>query len=152
MLFGTRRLLKIMGFFFGAMSIVMLIVSFFDYVHTRRFVDIAARGEGTVIKLVETQNRDSGTTYRPVFAFRDSKGREHEICSSVGSCPPAYKVGEKVSVLYNAEEPENAVLDGFFDVWLMSLIFGMIGTVQAVAALILLLVVPMIWKPQQQSQ
>ena len=58
MLFGTRRLLKIMGFFFGAMSIVMLIVSFFAYVHTRRFVDIAARGEGTVIKLVETQNRE----------------------------------------------------------------------------------------------
>jgi hypothetical protein len=103
-----------------------------------------------VTKLVESRSGDSGTVFRPVFVFRDAQGAEHEIYSTVGTYPPAHKVGDKVSVLYKADEPENAVIDAFFDVWLLPLILGIIGAAQMLAALVVLFVVPIFWKPAQQ--
>ena len=100
------------------------------------------------MKLVEDHSGDSGTTYRPVFVFRDSKEREHEIHSSVGSYPPAYKVNDKVSVLYNVEEPENAVIDGFFFIWLMPFVLGIIGAARIDNCIFLLLIMPILWKPK----
>lgn len=150
MFFGFRGLLKIMGYLFAALSIILLIASIFTYFRTRHFIDVAVRGEGKVIKLVESHDKDNGTTFRPVFVFRDSHGTEHEIYSSVGSYPPAHKVGDKVTVLYRVEEPENASLDGFFDLWLLPFVLGIIGAVQMIVALIALFVVPIFWKPKQQ--
>jgi hypothetical protein len=149
--FDVRRLLTYIGYFFGAVSVIVLILSFFVYRHTRRFVDSAARAEGTVTKLVESRNRDSGTTFRPVFVFHDSKGAEHEIYSTMGSYPPSYKVGENVAVLYAPEDPDNASLDGFFDLWLVPLIVGVLGAVQMTIALFFIFIGRIIGKPRQPA-
>ena len=64
-----------------------------------------------------TRSSYSDTVYYPIFTFQDSNGRTHEITSSSGQNPPAYKVGDTVTVLYQSEQPEDAKLDRFFDVW-----------------------------------
>ena len=146
--FRIRRVMLIVGWCLGVSSIACLVASLIMYIHVREFVKSAARANGTVIKLVENRSSDSGATYRPVFVFRDSREREHEINSAVGSYPPAYKIGDKVTVLYNIEEPENASLDGFFDLWLMPLVLGSIGGVHLLVAVFLLVLIPTFWKPK----
>ena len=136
---GPERVVRLMGWIFGSLSTICLLVALFSFLHVRRFLGTAVHGEGRVVKLVESHDRDSRTTYSPVFVFCDSKEHEHEIHSHTGSYPPAYKVGQQVSVLYSVGEPESAVLDGFFDLWGLPLILG-IGAVQMLVALFLLFV------------
>jgi hypothetical protein len=148
---GSRKVVKVVGWSFGVLSIIFLVVSFFTFLGTRRFVNSAARAEGTVVKLVERHD-NGGTTFRPVFVFRDSNDCEHEIFSTVGTYPPTHKVGEKVSVLYDSEKPQNAALDGFFDLWLLPLVFGLIGVVQMIGSVVCLLVVPKFLGKNSNSQ
>jgi hypothetical protein len=150
--FRVRRVMKVVGWCLGASAVACLVSSLAVYIHVRQFVETAARANGKIIKLVENRSSDSGMTYRPVFVFRDSDGRDHEIYSSVGSCPPAYKVGEEVTVLYNKGDPENASLAGFFDLWLMPLVLGCIGAVHLLIAFVLLIVIPAIWKPKPPTE
>jgi hypothetical protein len=142
----VRRWMKIIGWCFAGSSTACLVGAVFTYVRASEFVKTAARTSGTVVRLVEGHSSDSGTTFHPVFVFRDSNKREHEIYSTVGSYPPAYKVGEGVPVLYQAEDPDNASVDGFFNLWLMPFVFGIICVVHLAAALILLVLIPTIWK------
>jgi hypothetical protein len=135
-----RRLLKILGRLCAALGAISLVASIVTYIHACRFVDSAARAEGTVIKMVERRSRDSGTMYSPVFVFRDAQGRNHEIYSSVSRYPPAYKVGETVTVLYDGDDPDHAKLDGFFDLWLVPLVLGIIGGANMIIALAFLAV------------
>ena len=150
MFFNFRLLLKIIGYSFGVISTALLIGAAIAYFHRRYFVATAVRCEGTVTKLVESHSNDMGTVYHPVFVFRDSQGREHEVYSSGGSYPPAYKVGEKVTVLYNAEQPDNACLNGFCDVWILPFLLALIGGVQFIVAIISLCILRYVWKPGQK--
>ena len=129
------RMIRGLGWFLVVSSVVCLTASLLFYVRTRRFVVSAKRAEGIVIKLVERQDPDSGTVYHPVVRFRDSDGREHEIYSSVGAYPPSFRVGDKVTMIYTDGRPEEAVVDGFWYVWLTPVLLGIVGLTHAVIAL-----------------
>ncbi|MFE0100699.1 DUF3592 domain-containing protein [Streptomyces sp. NPDC059009] len=51
--------------------------------------------------------------------------------SPTGSNPPSYERGDRVEVLYRADSPEDARINGFASLWLLPLIFGGIGLVIA---------------------
>jgi hypothetical protein len=132
----SRKTFKILGWSLAVVSIIFLTLSVVAYVVARRFVDTAARTEGVVTGLVESRDTRSGSSYRPVFVFRDGNQVAHEIQSNVGSNPPAYKIGDRVSVLYATEKPDNAAIDSFLYLWFFPLLFGLLGTVQLAFALI----------------
>ena len=58
-----------------------------------------------VTQLVEKHAGDD--VYRPVFVFTDGSGVEHKISSSFGNNPPRFPVGSKVSILYQATDPDD---------------------------------------------
>lgn len=93
---------------------------------TQSFIGKAARAEGTVTDLVRSRSSDS-TTYKPVVQFTSDRGERIEFISSVGSNPPSYAKGEKVEVLYLADNPRDAKINGFFSLWGGPLIVGGIG-------------------------
>ncbi len=122
------------------------------YRHQREFVDTAARAEGTVIELVEKRDGNSGATFAPVYTFRDAQGGDHNIHSNVSTYPPRYKVGETVTVLYRPEKPDDAAIDGFFDLWLMPLILGIFGAVQLIVGLVILATRVIFGKPTAEPE
>ncbi|MEV3854710.1 DUF3592 domain-containing protein [Streptomyces sp. NPDC050095] len=71
----------------------------------------------------------------PVVAFTPAGGEPVRFTSSMGSSPPAYDLGERVDVLYRADDPGDAQIDGFVSLWLLPLVFGGAGLVILVIAL-----------------
>jgi len=123
---STKPALRIVGWCFIVGSIVCLLVSAVFYFRTRSFVATAVGASGVITRLREHESNDS-TTYHPVFVFNDSNGNQHEIESSAGSNPSRHAVGDQVNVLYQLRHPDDAKMDGFFELWGVSVISGGVG-------------------------
>jgi hypothetical protein len=146
-----KLLLKIGAWFMVAIAIIVLTISFFVYRHTQHFVQAASHAKGTVTQMVERAGHDSGTVYSPVYTFQDADGKQHEIHSSGGSYPPAYKVGDTVPVLYQPDKPDNAEIDSFLEVWLFPAMLAGFGCIDLVIGIVLLVVVFIIQRAERRS-
>jgi len=67
--------------------------------------------QGMVTQLVENCD-DEGCTYSPVVAFTTQDGRSATYSSTFSSSPPAYQVGEVVTLLYRPDNPQKALIKG----------------------------------------
>ncbi len=81
-----------------------------------QFMD-AARAEGVVIRV---------SNGKPTVRY-EVQNKDYEVTGLISSKPPAFHVGEQVTVLYKPEKPEDAQIDGFVERWLFLTIFGCIG-------------------------
>ena len=80
------------------------------------------RTTGNVVRLEESNSSEGGCcVYSPVVEFT-AGGQTHSFESGNASDPPAYDVGEEVSVLYDPANPETAQIDSFFERWLFPII------------------------------
>ena len=109
-----------------ALAVALLVAGAATLLHTMRFVQGAERTTGTVIDLSEDFSSDDGTVYYPVVRFTTAEGRTVEFRSSTGSSPPP-DVGDRVEVLYDSDDPQDAQLSGFFDLWLWPIAFGVLA-------------------------
>lgn len=135
------RVIKILSLTFSAVGIALLFGSFFIYTNTSRFIARAARAEGRVVALDRSiGSSGSSSTYRPVVEFTSTSGRRIEFTSSVGSNPPAYRVGEPVAVLYDPSDPYQARIKSFFQLWFGFMIVFILGAIFAGIGLTIILV------------
>ncbi|HUI56914.1 MAG TPA: DUF3592 domain-containing protein [Bryobacteraceae bacterium] len=93
--------------------------------HTRHFVRNAVLAQGVVTENV----RPGGgrAVYYPRVRFRTAGGRQISFLSSGGSNPPAYRVGESVTVLYDPQDPYNVSIRSFWNVWVLPFILCSLG-------------------------
>lgn len=103
---------------------------------TLRFEQMGHKVEGEVVRMVHGGGKSKGS--KPVVAYLVG-GKRYETEGTVGSSPPAWKVGEKATVYYNPDDPTEAQISGFVERWLFPVIFGGIGGVVALVGGILLL-------------
>jgi hypothetical protein len=101
------------------------------------FLTDAEKARGTVVAL-EWRNDSVGTSSRrvrsndkpaayPVVEFTPTDGAPRTFRSTTGSNPPSYEEGDRVEVLYRADSPDDAEINGFASLWLLPLVFGGIG-------------------------
>ena len=76
-----------------------------------RHVLYAERAEGEVIEI-----RREGDMYAPVLRFRLANGETQEV-KDLGSGAPDFAVGDRVTVLYMPEDPEDFRIDTFERLW-----------------------------------
>ena len=107
---------KLIGLFLLILSILELLGGCYFYFDTKTFLSTAESASGTIVELVEKSSSD-GSTYAPVFTFKDTLGTTHKVESSVSSSPAAYSVNEKIKVFYLSKEPNEAKIDSFFSLW-----------------------------------
>lgn len=88
----------------------------------------AIRSEGTVVGFSLGNSRER-LSYFPVVKFDTDDGYEVQFVSSVGSNPPQYAEGAKVTVIYLPETPEKARIDSLTGLWTGPLIVGLIGAI-----------------------
>ncbi len=97
---------------------VMLLAAIPAGLHAWHFSRTALHADGTVIELRERKDTESGSiSYSPTFQFQDASGGQHTVASRVYSSPPEFRVGEKITVLYRGDAPDNAVIDSFWQLW-----------------------------------
>jgi hypothetical protein len=96
---------------------------------TRNDIARAETADGIVIDLVGERDSDGDTIYYPHVRYVTRSGEAVEFTTAVGSSPPGFDVGERVSVLYDPAAPEEARIDTFFQLRFGALILGGIGFV-----------------------
>jgi hypothetical protein len=96
---------------------------------TRADIGRAETAAGTVIDLIGRRDSDGDTIYYPHVRYLTRSGETVEFTGAVGSSPPAFEIGEAVSVLYDPAAPEEARIDSFFQLWFGAVILGGIGLV-----------------------
>jgi hypothetical protein len=66
--------------------------------------------------------------YRPVIRFETQNGATIEFISGIAMRPAPYEVGERVEVIYDPQNPRQAQISRFVNLWfytLMLLFFGL---------------------------
>jgi hypothetical protein len=134
---GVRRWIAFGAIAFGSLFLVVgLILTGMSV----SFLADAERARGTVVAVEwrsdhdgasRRKRDDDGPVAYPVVEFTSADGTLRTFRSSTGSHPPSYEEGERIGVLYRADSPEDARIDGFASLWLLPLIFGGIGLVVA---------------------
>ena len=82
------------------------------------FVIRSQTASGEIVNLVMHFDQEHNTkTFAPVFVFQDANGINHKVSSNTYSYPPIGQVGDKINILYNPSNPENAKEDSFFSLW-----------------------------------
>lgn len=77
---------------------------------------------GTVVRLEESDSAEGGCcVYSPVIEFT-ADGQTYSFDGDTATDPPAYEVGEEVSVLYHPDEPETAQINKWSERWLFPII------------------------------
>jgi len=109
------------------LALVAMVLGVVFGVHSAIFLRGAIKAEATIVELVQ-RSGDQGTMYAPVFVFAVSEGRTQKVFSSVSSFPPIGAVGDKITVLYDPQNPKGASEDTFFSIWGISAILGGCGT------------------------
>lgn len=100
-------------------------------------LSVAQRAEGTVVRLVSNQALDyDHSSVAPVVEFH-IEGERHEFRSWLSTSPPQFDVGEKVTVLYDPRDPQHARIESFVTLWLFPVIFGGIGAVMFLVAIVI---------------
>jgi len=72
-------------------------------------------------------NRVTGEAYYPVVEFTAKDGKRRSVQLSEGSFPPAYEVGDEVTVLYEPDHPLDARIKSFGSSTLMWILPGITG-------------------------
>jgi hypothetical protein len=75
-------------------------------------------------------NRVIGETYYPIVEFTANDGKRREVQLSEGSFPPAYEIGDEVTVLYEPDHPLDARIKSFGSsalMWILPGITGLLG-------------------------
>jgi uncharacterized protein DUF3592 len=99
---------------------------------TQSFVAKATMVSGVVVSLEyrrDTSSSSNGGVYYPVVKYKTATGEERTLRSNTGTSPPSYRVGEVVSVFYDPGNPFDARIKGIFSLWLLAIIFGILGCV-----------------------
>ena len=95
-----------------------------------------AQAQGEVIGLSDICD-DEGCTYAPVVRFQVPGGSTVTFESNNSSSPPAYDIGEKVTVLYPTDKPGKAIIKG--EGLAFRIIFMSIGGIIMLAGLVFFL-------------
>lgn len=119
----------------AAMGAIFLAVGVGVGITTVRFVSDAKRTDGVVVDLVWRSGSKGGSTAAPVVSY-EVDGKTYKFTSSTSSRPPAYDVGEGVPVLYDPERPSEGRIDGFMELYMLPLAFGIFGVVSSAAVAI----------------
>ena len=102
---------------------------------TRRFVAEAVPTLGEVAGMSERRGRR--LTYAPVVRFTGPDGRAVEFTDDTSSSRPAYRVGDRVSVLYLRRDPSDARVASPYKLYAPDLIFACFGALFAVIGSVL---------------
>lgn len=99
---------------------------------------------GTVVRLEESDSAEGGCcVYSPVIEFTVD-GQTYSFDGDTASDPPAYRVGEEVSVLYHPDEPETAQINKWSERWLFPIII--IPAMLLTALIVNIVLIRAIWR------
>jgi hypothetical protein len=133
----TLQVLKalLFSFGFGSFGALSLLVAFYFRQRTRRFIRESVEAQGEVVRLEEREDEGS-VIYAPVIRYTAADGVPRQFVHHTASRPPSYAVGERVEIRYHRRRPEDARLAARPSLYLVSIIFALLGAIFLFVALL----------------
>jgi Protein of unknown function (DUF3592) len=134
----------------GAFAIILLFIGIYESTMIAQLETVGLRAQGQVVRLKSEYSSGSNgghyTSY-PIVRFRTENNVTVEFRDNVGSDPPSYRPGDKVTVLYLPANPQQDVtIDrGIWWNWALP------GVVFLAAAFVVSLLITMRRKPTTQN-
>ncbi|MFC1737980.1 DUF3592 domain-containing protein [Planctomycetota bacterium] len=113
-------------------------------IKTNKFLETAVKTKGKVVVMEEDYSSDD-TMYCPTFTFIDNTGKKHRVRSSLSSYPPKYEVGDTIPILYDPQNPSNADVDSFSNLWLGSVIAFVLSVPPLILGILFAFVLPFVF-------
>ncbi len=114
-------------FYFFGLGCLLFYLAHQQYQKTVFLLEKGVRTTSVVTGLIPYSS-DDGTTYAPVFEFKDRQRNTHTFESDIKSSPPAFKVGEKVKIIYDPKNAENVKVISFWGLYRWTIILSMVGS------------------------
>ncbi len=99
------------GLLAGSVGVAILLFGLRLRQEKTAFLQGAERATGVVVEIVAERQQDGDTLFYPVVEFTTAEGQTVRFKSREGRWPSGYRVGERVSLLYDRALPQNAVLE-----------------------------------------
>jgi hypothetical protein len=97
--------------FIGIFAVVLVGLAIFQGMKIAQLEAVGLRAQGQVVRLKE-ESSSGHSTYYAVVKFRTDRNVSVEFKDNVGGNPPGHRPGDKVTVLYLADNPrEEAIID-----------------------------------------
>jgi hypothetical protein len=110
-----RQQYKIAAPFLALFAIILFCVGIYQSITITRLESVGLRSQGEVVRLKEEYSSGSGGghySYYAIVRYRTEKNVNVEFKDNVGSNPPGHRPGDKVTVLYLADNPlKEAIID-----------------------------------------
>jgi len=101
----SRKAAPIVGLF----AVVLVGVAIHQGAQIARLEAIGLRAQGEVVGL-KSESSSGSSTYHAIVRFRTEKNALVEFKDSIGTNPPSHRVGDKVTVVYLADDPWKEVI------------------------------------------
>lgn len=122
---------RLVGGLFMTLGSIMLMIVLYIIYSNNQFVKRAIPVMGEIVNYdsYESSNDDGGTTtmFTPTFAY-SFHGREYKYKSTTSSSAQDYKIGDKVEILVDPDDPNSVLVNDFWERWLLVLVLGFLGT------------------------
>jgi hypothetical protein len=118
--------MRVFATVFMVVGVGLLAGAFYAYQQVRQFVQTAVTANGVVTANVRAHHH-RGDNFYPRIRFRTTDGQDVSFVSNVGTRPAMYRVGEPVTVIYDAHDPYHASIRSVFSVWLLPMILATLG-------------------------
>jgi hypothetical protein len=119
---------KVLAPVVGLFAIILVVLGFYQGMRIARLETYGLRAVGQVVRLYESNDQDGYASYYPVVQYRTEGNLTIEFRDRFGSNPASHRSGDKVTVLYFANDPKgDAMIDrGRWRNWAMPaiLMFG----------------------------
>lgn len=122
---------------FTGIAVIMLLIAGIASFNNIRKVNREESAPGRVVDMTkrleydeEDRDRIIGEAYYPVVMFTANDGKRRSVQLNEGGFPPAYEVGDEVTVLYEPEHPLDARIKSFSSsalMWVLPGITGVLG-------------------------
>ena len=125
--------LKIGSAILIGITVILIVVAILFFMRTRDFLEGSLSAEGVVVDF-GTRYQDGSTYYHPIIEYDMPNGEMIVFQSSTGSKPAAYDVGEEVQIFYDPEDPQDARIDDWLDLYLVTFILGLMAFIFGILA------------------
>lgn len=115
---------------FGGIAALMILLAVIFGVSTARSLAREQTAPGRVVRLVTIRDSEGTLIYYPEVQYTLPNGESTTMQMNDGASPPAYEVGQKVTMRYDPDHPSRARIDslgGSIGAWTVSIITGALG-------------------------
>lgn len=116
--------------FYLVLFLIGAFLAYSAYTNYQKTLNLLEKGIKTTATVTQFNTyKDDGTTmYTPVFEFKDRSQNLQTFKSDISSSPPAYKIGDKVKIVYDRSAPDKAKTISFWGLYRWSVILLMVAS------------------------